>query len=71
MKAAVALGWRRGIVVSPHVGDLDSPRAREVFARAIADLQTLHQVGAARILCDRHPGYASSRWARGTGLPVT
>jgi hydrogenase maturation protein HypF len=71
MKAAVALGWGRRVVVSPHISDLDAPRAREVFARTIADLQALHHVRANRILCDRHPGYASSRWARRTGLPVS
>ena len=70
-KTAVALAWGRRAVVSPHIGDLDSPRSRAIFAQVIADLQALHRVDARRVLCDMNPDYASSRWARSTGLPVT
>ena len=58
-KTTVALGWGRRAVVSPHVGDLDSPISRAIFARVIADLQALYGVAAARIVCDAHPNYAS------------
>ncbi len=71
LKTAVALAWGRRAVVSPHIGDLDSPRSRAIFAQVIADLQALHRVDARRMLCDMNPDYASSRWARSTGLPVT
>ena len=33
MKTTVALAWDDRAVVSPHIGDLASPRAREVFAQ--------------------------------------
>ncbi|HEX2940168.1 MAG TPA: carbamoyltransferase HypF [Rhodopila sp.] len=71
MKGAVALGWDRRVVVSPHVGDLDSPRSLDVFAQVIADLGALYKVVPRRVLCDAHPGYASTRWARRQALPVT
>ncbi len=70
MKAAVALGWGRRAVLSPHVGELDSPRGLGVFAQVIADLQALYRVQAERIVCDLHPGYASTRWALEQGLPL-
>lgn len=70
MKDTVALAWDHRIVVSPHIGDLESPRSRDIFARVIADLQRLYGVEAARVTCDSHPGYASSRWAAAQGLPV-
>jgi hydrogenase maturation protein HypF len=63
MKNTIALGWDRRIVVSPHIGDLDSPRSLDVFAQSVEDLQALYGVRAALIACDAHPGYASSRWA--------
>jgi len=71
MKNTIALAWDRRVVVSPHIGDLDSPRSLVVFEQVIADLQRLYGVRAERIACDAHPHYASSRWARAQGLPVT
>lgn len=71
MKGAVALAWDRRTVLSPHIGELDSPRSRAAFSQVIADLQAIHRIEVRRILCDLHPGYASSRWAHASGLPVT
>ena len=71
MKGAIALGWERRAVVSPHIGELDSPRSLDVFEQMIADLQALYRVEARRIVCDAHPNYASARWAVGQGLPIT
>ena len=70
IKSAIALGWGRRAVVAPHVGDLDSPHALEVFARLASDLQRLYGVEARRIACDLHPRYASTRWALAQELPV-
>lgn len=70
MKNAIALAWGRRVVLSPHIGDLDSPRGMAVFMQFIADLQQLYGVRAVRMACDAHPDYASSRWARNSGLPL-
>lgn len=71
MKNTIALAWENRVVVSPHVGDLDSPRSVSVLEQVIADLQQLYGVTATRVVCDAHAGYASTRWARRSGLPVT
>lgn len=71
MKATVALAWERRVVISPHIGELDSPRGQAVFQQVCADLQRLYGVTAQRLLCDAHPDYASARWAARQGLPVT
>ena len=70
MKAAIALGWDERIVLSPHIGDLDSLRSRTVFEQLIADLQRLYCVAVEQVVCDQHRGYASARWAAASGLPV-
>jgi hydrogenase maturation protein HypF len=70
MKVTVALAWDRRIVISPHIGDLDSPRSNEVFSQVINDLQKLYSVDCQAIACDLHPRYASSRWAGEQGLPL-
>ncbi|RLA28776.1 MAG: carbamoyltransferase HypF, partial [Gammaproteobacteria bacterium] len=69
MKNTIALAWDRRVVVSPHVGDLDSPRSMQVFEQLIADMQDLYGVSAERIIHDLHPGYASTRWAQQQLLP--
>jgi hydrogenase maturation protein HypF len=71
LKNCVALAWERRVVVSPHVGSMASTRSLEVFAQVAADLQRLYGVEARAVVCDAHPGYATSRWARRSGLPLT
>ena len=71
MKGTLALGWDERVVVSPHIGEMDSPRSLDVFAQVAADLQALYGVEAERIVCDAHPGYTTHRWARAQGIPVT
>jgi hydrogenase maturation protein HypF len=70
LKATVALAWGRRVVVSPHIGDMGTLRSEQVFVRVAADLQKLYDVRAAVVVCDAHPDYATSRWARACGLPV-
>jgi len=70
MKNAIALAWGQRVVISPHIGDMETPRSREVFNRVAADLQRLYGITAQQLACDAHPGYATSRWARERGLPL-
>lgn len=64
MKGTLALSWERRVVVSPHIGEMDSPRSLAVFEQVAADLQALYGVRAERIVCDAHSGYTTHRWAR-------
>jgi len=70
MKGAVALSWDNRVVVSPHIGEMDSPRSLSVFEQVAKDLQALYGVTAERIACDAHSGYTTHRWARAQSLPV-
>lgn len=70
MKNAIALGWDNRMVLAPHIGDLDTPRSMAVFEQVISDLQLLYGVTAQSVVCDAHPGYASSRWATRQALPL-
>ena len=69
-KNTVTLAWDRRAVISPHIGDLASPQALAVFDATIRDLQSFHGVCAQAVACDAHPGYASTRWAAASGLPL-
>jgi hydrogenase maturation protein HypF len=70
VKNTVALAWADRVVISPHIGELSSPRGRAVFTAAIEDLQQLYAVRAQRIVHDAHPDFPNTRWARANGLPA-
>jgi len=70
LKNTVALGWGRRAVVSPHIGELSSPRARQILAQVSEDLQQLYGVRAERIVHDAHPDFPTTRSARASGLPT-
>ncbi len=71
LKNTVAIAVGRQVFVSQHVGDLDTAEARGAFERAIQDLCRLYRFDPVLVACDLHPDYASSAWARASGLPVT
>jgi hydrogenase maturation protein HypF len=48
------------LVMSAHVGDLDSVLSVEVFRRAIDDLVEFFQARPGMLVCDMHPDYAST-----------
>ncbi len=70
LKNTVTLAFRDRVVISPHVGDLGSLRSAEVFERVIADFVRLYDVSPQMIVCDAHPGYHSSLWAKSQGLSI-
>jgi hydrogenase maturation protein HypF len=70
MKNTVALAWEDRLVISPHIGDMGSARSLAVFEQTVADLQALYRIEARQLVCDAHPGYATTRWAAQRTLPV-
>ena len=70
LKNTVALGWGKRVVVSPHLGDMDTRPGLELLKSVAADLQGLYGVRAEMVVCDAHPGYATTRLAPHLGMPV-
>lgn len=70
LKNTIALAWKNRVVISPHLGDLSSPRSVDVFAQVIEDFQKLYGVRAEKILIDPHPQFNNTRWAKQTLLPT-
>lgn len=71
MKNSIALAWQNRLVLSPHIGELDTPRAQKLLADSVEWLSDLYQVTPKRVLLDAHPNYGYRRWAMGSGLPVS
>lgn len=70
LKNAVALSTGERVVLSPHVGDLDTAPAVAHFRHTIEALGRLLDVRPQLVACDAHPDYASTQQARATGLPA-
>jgi hydrogenase maturation protein HypF len=70
LKNTVALALGQQVVVSQHIGDLETWEARQAFERAVDDLCRLYDFKPELIACDLHPDYYSTRWARAQGRPV-
>jgi len=63
LKNTVALSLGSSVVMTPHIGDLDTAPSVEVHRRAIEDLVQFFGVVPAAVACDLHPDYASTRHA--------
>ena len=70
LKNTIALGWDDRVVISPHLGDLETPRGLTLLRQVAADLQALYGVRAETVLCDAHPRYATTKLAPQFDLPV-
>ncbi|MGA9855595.1 MAG: carbamoyltransferase HypF [Gammaproteobacteria bacterium] len=70
LKNTVALAWQDRVVISPHIGDLESARGQRVFKQVANDLQELYGIQADILACDAHPDFPNTRWAKHSGLPV-
>ena len=64
LKNTVALAWENRVLISAHIGELDSPKSLATFEQTIRDLQQLYEVEAETVICDAHPAYRSHRWAK-------
>jgi hydrogenase maturation protein HypF len=71
LKSAAAFTRGREILLGQHIGDLATPAARRRYHETVDDLRQLLRVTPQGIVCDRHPDYFTTRFARESGLPVT
>jgi hydrogenase maturation protein HypF len=63
LKNTIALARGTDVFLSQHIGDLETPQARDAFERVIADFLRLYEVEPALLAHDLHPDYASTTWA--------
>ncbi|WP_413733093.1 MULTISPECIES: carbamoyltransferase HypF [unclassified Shewanella] len=62
-KNTLALNIGNQLYLSPHIGDLFSVEAEGYFERTLQSFQRLYRFEPEAIIRDKHPDYASSRWA--------
>ncbi len=71
LKCAAALATGDQVILSQHIGDLETRPAIEAFQRVTDSMQNLYNASPVRVACDMHPDYLSGKYARTTDLPRT
>ncbi len=63
-KSTIALAFEDNLILSPHIGDLNSIESMEYFTRTIETFKNFYDFEPDIIVCDKHPNYESSKWAK-------
>ncbi|QYK02977.1 carbamoyltransferase HypF [Shewanella psychrotolerans] len=63
-KNSIAFGFGHNLVLSPHIGDLFSVEAEQYFIDTLATFKRLYRFTPQYLVSDKHPEYASNRWAK-------
>jgi len=67
LKATICILKKNNAFLSPHIGDMETPQARDFFHENIALMERITECRPELIACDLHPGYYSSMVARDLG----
>ncbi len=70
LKNAIAIAVGNDVFISQHIGDLDTGPALDAFNRVVKSFEKLYEFKPAKIVCDMHPDYVSTRFAEKSKLPV-
>ena len=63
-KSTMTLAFENNIIVSPHIGDLNSLDSFEYFLRTLETFKRFYNFEPDVIVCDKHPNYETTKWAR-------
>ena len=63
-KSTIGLALPQQWVLSPYIGDLNNLDTEQRYLQTVADLQALYQVTAPQVVCDKHPSYYSTAYAK-------
>ncbi len=69
IKNTIAISRGNRVILSQHLGDLDSMASQQQFEITLADMKQFYQVKPDRVMHDLHPGYTSSQYAGKMGIP--
>lgn len=70
LKNTVALTAGHGAFLSQHIGDLETSESYRAFQDVIRSFLSLYQVKPDHVVCDMHPEYLSTKYAKSAGTPV-
>ena len=63
-KSTVAIGFGDQVILSPHIGDLDSIGSMEYYKKNIETMERIYDFAPEIIMHDKHPQYESTKVAK-------
>lgn len=69
-KNTIALAFHDTLILSPHIGDLGNVEASLFFERTVDSFKRFYDYEPDRIVCDKHPNYETTKWAKKQGVEV-
>ncbi len=63
-KSTVAIGFDQDVILSPHIGDLDTLESLGYFEKNIQTLKRIYDFIPDVVVHDKHPGYESTKYAK-------
>lgn len=68
LKNTIAVMHDQQMLISQHIGDLQTASTEQVFRQTITDLQGLYDMQPTQIIHDLHPDYRSTQYAKATDV---
>ncbi len=65
-KSTVAIGFDKEVILSPYIGDLESLESLSYFEKNIQTLRRVYDFSPDLVVCDKHPNYESTKYAKAT-----
>ncbi len=69
-KNTISLAFDNRVILSPHIGDLGTVESVEYFERTIETFRKFYNFKEDIILCDKHPLYETTKWAKNQGKEI-
>ncbi|MCV6606573.1 MAG: carbamoyltransferase HypF [Campylobacterales bacterium] len=69
-KNTIALAFEDTLILSPHIGDLNSLEAFGFFERTVETFKRFYDFEPDLIVCDKHPNYETTKWAKRQDVEV-
>ncbi len=70
LKNTIALGVKKNIFLSQHIGSLETKESLNTFRKTIEAFKDLYSCKIHSIACDRHPAYLSTQAAQQQEIPI-
>jgi len=64
LKNTFALAWEDKVILSQHMGDIENLSTLKVFEESVGDLMRLYEFEPDVVVCDMHPRYETTRFAK-------
>ncbi|HDQ04943.1 MAG TPA: carbamoyltransferase HypF [Deltaproteobacteria bacterium] len=64
LKATLCILKNKFAFISPHIGDMETPQARDFFSESLGLMKRITESDSSIIACDLHPAYYSTQAAR-------